>query len=128
MILMGMLHDDLDDLDRGSLEALAGSLMGAGESDVPRFNRAKRKLGFGKTRQFKWENLEGVGLNQTVKVEIELPGYYVAAMARDPNGYREAVRDYLVRNGRTWWYPRFLVALKAKEIEAANRRFTRGLR
>lgn len=125
---MGMLHDDLDDLDRGSLDALASALMGAEETDVPRAVRLRKKLGSGQTRRFKWENLDGVGLNQTIQVTIELPAYYVAAMAGDKQGYRLAVRDYLVRNGRTWWYPRFLMAVKAKEIEAVNKRFTKARR
>lgn len=78
------------------------------------------------------DRLDGVGINQTISITIELPAYYVAGMQalggenRDAR-YREAVRDYLLKKGQTWWQPRFLAAVRAKEIEAFYR-FTKRRR
>lgn len=121
------------DLSDAEIQALAVQLMRSGDGKVSQAGAETKLLGPGQKRvsrgQLKRvEGLRGVGLNQTIKIEIELPAYLVAGMrSRDEFSYREAVRDYLIGKGQTWWQPRFMAAIKAKEIEAARKRFTRGL-
>lgn len=112
----------LDGLSDGALEALARDLMGSGVKQVSREGVKPRKI----RRGAKWERLDGVGLNQTLVIEVELPGYFVAAMNQRGFSYREAVQEYLIKRGQTWWYPRFMAAMKAKQIEAYYR-FTRSV-
>ena len=128
---MGLLHDGLDGLSKGAVERLAASLMGEQGDRVSLTVGERKKLGKVRKRgnkTFEWENLEGVGLNQTIKIEVELPGYYVAALMAEGDlnkGLREAVQEWLIKRGKTWWQPRFLVAVRAKQIEAYDR-FTRS--
>lgn len=131
----------LDDLSMAELEALAGSLMNTGKLTEGLVDGRKKKLRLGisgvpKHRPggdgggFLWERLPETGLNQTISVTIELPAYLVAGMQKhggiSGTGYREAVSQYLERKGDTWWQPRYLAVLKAKQIEAAIKRFTTG--
>ena len=120
--------DDLDRLSDADLQALVRSVMASGDSQVNLPVVKQKKIRNGQSAGYKWENLDGVGLNQTVRIEIELPAYYVAGMTSLGKGaYREAVRDYLVSKGQTWWQPRFMQAIRAKQIEAYYR-FTSRLR
>lgn len=128
---MGLLHDGLEGLSDAQIRALAEGLMGEQGKQVSEVVGKRQKLGRvrkGRVKGFEWEKLEGVGLNQTIKIEVELPAYYVAALIAegDPNlGVREAVQEWLIKRGITWWQPRFLVAVRAKQIEAYDR-FTRS--
>lgn len=131
---MGLLHDGLDGLSKAQIEALAGSLMGEQGKKVSLTVAERKKLGRVAKRRVKgyeWEKLEGVGLNQTIKIEVELPAYYVAALMAEGGSdglnraLREAVQEWLIKRGITWWQPRFLVAVRAKQIEAYDR-FTRS--
>ena len=128
---MGLLHDGLEGLTEGQIRALAEGLMGEQGNRVSEVVRNPKKLGRVRNRgnkRFDWERLEGVGLNQTIKIEIELPAYYVAALMAEGDvnrNVREAVQEWLIKRGITWWQPRFLVAVRAKQIEAYDR-FTRS--
>lgn len=115
---------DLEGLSKAQLDALARDLTGAGRKSVGGADRGRGKIKSGRRKGSlaKLERLDGVGLNQTLVIEIELPGYFVAAMNQRGFSYREAVQEYLLRRGQTWWQPRFMAAIKAKEIEAWARR------
>lgn len=125
--------DPLDRLSDAEISALADDLLGLGSrgrgSGGPRSARIRNELAEGAKHPKRYadrrilDKLEGTGLNQTITIEIELPAYYVAGMNRyGREGYREAVRDFLTKKGETWWQPRFMAAIKAKQIEAAFKR------
>lgn len=128
------VFDDLDGTSKADLEALVGSLSDLGPAPVRRSDRRPKKIRNARKRGFKGFRFEptyvdGVGLNQTLEVTVRLPAYLVAGARAEPEGLdgfvREAVRDLLVKRGKTWWQPRFMSALKAKEIEAALKRVDR---
>lgn len=125
---MDGFNTGIDDLSDAAKQALMRSVLGRGGMREYGEGGRVRKIKNGqigeakRVRKAPWEEgLQGVGLNQTIKIEIELPSYMVAGMAKRGLSYREAVGEYLVRKGQTWWQPRFMAAVKAKEIEAGLR-------
>lgn len=123
---------------KGSGRPLRGPQRGAGRGGRGNGRGWSGKITEGKKRgKWVWELPERGGLNRDIEVTVRIPAYLVAGLMkesrREPIDWvvREAVKEYLVKRGQTWWQPRFMAVLRAQEIEAANRqvsarnRFTR---
>lgn len=123
---MGVL-DDLDGASEAEIQRLMGSVVGARGPRVSLPDERPVKLGK-KTRKIvrgPWEP-QFQNINETVKIEIELPLYMVVAMGG--LDYREAVRDYLKKVGRgSWAESRFLRGSEATMMRARDL-FTRTFR
>lgn len=109
---MDPLNPDLDDLDKGQIEALVAEMMGVrAKSEGPVVPkppvikaRSKRRL-----KALPGDLPDHTRMNDTITVSIDLPTYLVVGMQEfGEHAYRLAVREFLIKRGKTWWYPRFL--------------------
>lgn len=120
---------DPGNLSDAEIQHSLGVLRRAESREVTRAGRGSVRIKNRPKKAFKGvlDLPDNANLNTPVKIEIELPAYLVAACgltrgARD-QFIREAVQEKLRAQGSTWWQPRFMAVLKAREI-AANIRFT----
>lgn len=122
---MGVL-DDLDGASDAEIQRLLGVVTGERGPRVPVSGRQPVKLGKRprKAKRLPWEP-RFENLNETVKIEIELPAYMVVGMRENGEEYREAVRDWLIKRGLNQWAEsRFLRGSEAA-MQDAKDRFTR---
>lgn len=129
------------DLSDAEIQAALVSLRKVGTGQVPRVRKTHIKIK-NRPKQGKVHPLEvpkGLGLNSEIEVTVRLPAYLVAGVlsetglagtkAEGPHldsVVREALKEWLYKRGKTWWQPRFLSVVKARELEARER-FTRSL-
>lgn len=92
----------------GSYERLLGSLNRKGSVRVPREVQKPPKI---KVRSVSLPIMD-FDDDELVRVAIYLPVSVVEAM--DGEDYKQAITDYLLKRGKTWWVSRWFTALNLK--------------
>lgn len=128
--MFSLFDDPLQDASKAEIQALLRDVSHLGKGSVQLPEQMPEKLRPSidipvkpRTRKMKvmpLESLPGVGLNQSIVVNVKLPAYLIAGLRAEGDLdelLHEAARDLLEKRGKTWWHPRFRSAMLARVIE-----------